>query len=540
MTLRIARVALALALAVLSLLALRPAAQAQGPDLPTFLTFQPLDPAPADSRVSISVRLTTGRGDPIKSKPVTIALTSEITTRTNTDDDGISSLSAKLAMAPGTYTIIASFDGALGLQPARATASLVVTGEATETVLAVRPIGPIAVETNVQLQAQLATVQGAPIEGVRLVASVDGVYASEGTTDANGYAFIGVGKGIALGTHRVVVSFDGTKEYAPSNQQLVLDVRPLEVELHTSPALEGVRVRLLNQVYTTGKDGIVRIPVDSPGTYNVEVLPYQAANSDVRAEFQGWDDGSTTPFNEVKVPSSGPIDIGFNLSYQVRPTFVDLQGRPVDPKRISSISFKRNDGVVYEFANEDPRWLDANYLLRRSNGLDPSDFQYALLSVIVNGTNVVSAQQQRFYVRPNDVWTIQLLLFGAGLQAHDLMFGFPLGSSVRLEYPDHSQGDIPLDKNGEGHVYSLPRGAYKVSVNTHLGIAPVSSLTMSRDQVVDLKVISYLDILTVLLVGLALGPGLLLIGQPRLRQSIWSGAFLKYLRHPFRRRATSE
>jgi hypothetical protein len=535
MRIRLPRIALAVALAVLSVVALGSAAQAQAPDVATFLTIQPNDAIRPGETISISVRLTTGRGDPVTSKSVMISLTSDLTRAVQTDADGNATYTTRVDLTPGAYTIIVSFGGALGLQPSRATEDVVVVGAANETVLTVQPMGPVGIDTNAQLQARLTTAHGAPIEGARLQIIVDGVAGSQGTTDKNGYAFINIGKGNALGTHQVSVVYKGSNEYAPTSQQLNLDIRPLDIELHTSPVLEGVRVMVQNKVYTTDKDGIVRIPVDTPGTYHVEILPYESSNPDVQADFDGWADGTSTPFHDVNVPGSGPIEAGFNLSYQVRQVFIDLQGRPVDPRRISSMTFKRSDGVIYDFNNGDPRWLAANYLVRRLDGLDESPFLYSLLSVIVNGTNVVSEQQQRFTAEPKDTWTIQLLLFSANLKSHDMMFGFPLGSSARLVYPDGMKENIPLNAKGEGQVFSLPRGAYKVGVNTNLGIAPVSSLTMSRDQEVDLKVVSYLDILAVLLVGLVLGPGLLFIGQPKLREFVLSGALLEYARRAVRK-----
>jgi hypothetical protein len=509
MRIRLPRIALSVALAALVVVALDSAAHAQSPDVATFLTIQPIDTISSGSTIPISVRLTTGRGDPVASKSLLISLTSDLTRAVQTDANGNATYTTRVDLAPGNYTIIISFGGALGLQPSRATEDVVVTGEATETVLTVQPIGPVGIDTNAELQARLTTAHGVPIKDARLQIIVDGADGPQANTDQNGYAFISIGKGNTLGNHKVSVVYRGSKEYAPASQQLNLDIRALDIELHTSPVLEGVRVMVQSKVYTTDKDGIVRIPVDAPGT--------------------------SIPFHDVNVPGSGPVEAGFNLSYQVRQVFIDLQGRPVDPRRISSMTFKRSDGVIYDFNNGDPRWLAGNYLVRRLDGLDESPFLYSLLSVIVNGTNVVSEQQQRFTAEPKDTWTIQLLLFSANLKSHDMMFGFPLGSGAKLVYPDGMKENIPLNAKGEGQVFSLPRGAYKVGVNTNLGIAPVSSLTMSRDQEVDLKVVSYLDILAVLLVGFVLGPGLLFVGQPKLRQFVLSGALLDYARGAVRK-----
>jgi hypothetical protein len=149
------------------------------------------------------------------------------------------------------------------------------------------------------------------------------------------------------------------------------------------------------------------------------------------------------------------------------------------------------------------------------------------MSVVVNGTNVVSEQQQRFYAAKNDHWTLQLLLFAAHVVAHDQLFGFPLGTSVHLEYPDKTVQKYPLNAQAETEIVSLPRGQYKISVNTNMGISPLSPLAMSRNQLVDLPVLSYFDMAAAVLLALLVGPGILLIGQPGLRAVIRSGRILR-------------
>jgi hypothetical protein len=277
------------------------------------------------------------------------------------------------------------------------------------------------------------------------------------------------------------------------------------------------------RVFASDKNGVARLPVDEPGVYHVQVLPYESAGSDARIEFGRWEDDVFSTYHDVTVPSdSGPLQVGYDVSYKVRWTFVDLESHRVDPKRVTSITLKGSDGAVYTFPSDQTQWLPALHVIKRLTGLEESALQYSVMDVQLNGTNVVSAMQQRFYVQPNDTWQIQLLLFTAHFSSRDTVFGFPLGQSLRLEYPDRSVENVPLDSKGEATVVSLPRGLYKVNVQQVPGISPQAPLAMSRDQEVVLQVISYLDIAAGVLVMLLFGPGLLLIGRPALRTAIWN------------------
>jgi hypothetical protein len=67
---------------------------------------------------------------------------------------------------------------------------------------------------------------------------------------------------------------------------------------------------------------------------------------------------------------------------------------------------------------------------------------------------------------------------------------------------------------------------YLVKVSGVSGLASLSPVALSRDQVVNLKVISSLDIVVVVLVGASLGLGLLFVGRPWLLSALLSPASL--------------
>jgi hypothetical protein len=147
--------------------------------------------------------------------------------------------------------------------------------------------------------------------------------------------------------------------------------------------------------------------------------------------------------------------------------------------------------------------------------------------VVIDGSNVVSQAQQRYFVNPNDVWPVKLLLYKATFNARDALFGFPLGTGIRMEYPDGDVQTYTFNTNQEYTLDGLARGIYRVTVMGADGYAPPTPIALSRDQDVELMVFSTLDLGVLVGLGLLLSVGLLLFGRPYIvTQTVALGARL--------------
>jgi hypothetical protein len=104
-------------------------------------------------------------------------------------------------------------------------------------------------------------------------------------------------------------------------------------------------------------------------------------------------------------------------------------------------------------------------------------------------------------------------------QTKDAFFGFPVGSAIRLRFPTGRVERHELDENGRALLPSLPRSDYEVTVDGP-GFSFSRPVRLSRNQEVELEVLSYLDIGLAMFVGLAFVIGLPLIRRPDLRLSI--------------------
>jgi hypothetical protein len=172
-------------------------------------------------------------------------------------------------------------------------------------------------------------------------------------------------------------------------------------------------------------------------------------------------------------------------------------------------------GVRETFSDSEPKWLPGGRAVRRSTGLEETKILYSVDTVTVRGSNVVNSKQQRFYPSESRDWQIQLSLYAARFTARDALFRFPIGSGIQLEYPDGHTEQVPFESSGETTVTSLPRGTYHVKVDGP-GLSFSRPIVLSRDQELQLEVISYYDMAAVSVLLTSIVLGLLFIGRPHL------------------------
>lgn len=229
--------------------------------------------------------------------------------------------------------------------------------------------------------------------------------------------------------------------------------------------------------------------------------------------------------------SSG-LTPAFATYRQVRFRFVDPRGKLVDPKRIASVTLRSGTGTKRRVTGRDPFWLLAERTVPLEGGLSRKSVEWSVQSVIVDGSNVVNRGQQRFVPGEQPDVSISVLFFQATFSVRDTLFGFPLGSAIRLRFPDGRVKRYPLANGASLQLPALARGQYEVTVDAG-GLSFTQPVSLSRDQRVALRVTSYLD---VALLGGALGAillGLLLVRRPRLRAAIRDR--LQHLREQLRR-----
>jgi hypothetical protein len=335
-------------------------------------------------------------------------------------------------------------------------------------------------------------------------------------TDGAGIARVRLGRNLPAGQHRLYAFSSGDKHVRGSLANATLVVQPSVLTVNTVPPIADIKFSLEGSVFSTGADGRAHITVERPGTHRLEVLPSDNDASKSRVAFVRWEQNIFVPYRDVDISGDRVLEAGFELSHLVTLAFHDLLGETVAPKRITSTTFKSSYGMTYSFQGAAPMWMQANRIVGRTWGLEEKKFSYALESVFIDGSNVVNRGQQRFLVEPNATWSIETLLYFARFRALDAVFGFPLGEGITMEYPDGRVEKLRFGPDNEIEVGPLARGLYTVQVVGARGAAPPTPVALSRDQYVELKVLSTLDMGVGLTLGIVGALGLLFWGRPYL------------------------
>jgi hypothetical protein len=392
-------------------------------------------------------------------------------------------------------------------------------GQPAATTLTIEPFEPVEIGRPVTIDAQLGLVNSnrtGALDNEVVDLFIDGVHERRTRSDPAGKVSFRLQRDLPPGSYDIQIEYPGSRALTASQATVRLKIVRARVEIQTVPPLPGMKFALGEQIFAADDKGVARLTVDRPGVYPLTVQGIDASDTNIQLKFARWIDDAFTSSRQITVPLSRPLVVGFNVYHRVSQTFVDLADDPINSDRITMLTLRSSQGTVLNLVDGAPRWLLASSIARRTNGLEATQIQYAVDSVMIDGSNVVNQAQQRFYTQPEDTWKIQVLLYSMRVSGRDALFGFPIGSGLRLEYPDGRVAVKPFMSQASVSVDSLVRGIYRVSVTGAPGFAPISPVALSRDQDVRLLVISYLDLAVMLGLAAILGIGLVLVGRPRL------------------------
>jgi hypothetical protein len=395
--------------------------------------------------------------------------------------------------------------------------------------LALEPLPPLVVGDHPTIIAHLTAEFGQPIRNQPIIIFVDGQRKGEGRTDSRGIAAINLRFKFEAGTYRVEAVYPGIISIGVNRAtaELGMVIEPARTAIYTVPPVPGLTFKLNNRTYVTDETGVANIEVNTSGVFTLEVMNIDEGTlpSNIRMEFARWNDNVFTQKRQVYFPRNRRLEVGFTVSYQVSQEFFDSKGQPVAPDRVDSMTV-RGVGSTFTFDKAGPIWLPANRLTRRiGERLQSEEILYYFREILVDGANVVNKSEQRFRIRPDDVWPVEVLLYSARFSARDAMFRFPIGKGVALTYPDGHTEELLFSDPEKAEVVAtgLARGSYSARIIGAGGSAPPTPVHLSRDQDVELLMLSYLDISLIIGIPLIIALAFFFIGRP-----YW----MRVIRHP--------
>ena len=299
------------------------------------------------------------------------------------------------------------------------------------------------------------------------------------------------------------------------------------MEVVTEPPEPGLRLGLAGRVYRTDRRGRAFIPPADLRRLPRRVLEGRILDLGMRIRVlpDRRPDGLRFRIDRwfTRGRATGVALVGtVHRSSPVRFSFVSRTGRRLPHALLDSVHIRRNDGAEFTLTPDQlarPVVLQANRMARIRGALVSKNLLYRIQRVSVGGANVVNRSQQ--YFRPSETRSVRvrLLFYVVGFQARDRLFGFPIGSGIRLVYPDGGVRVHRFERDGEVVIAALPRGSYRVSVDAP-GLSPSTPVSITRDQVTRLQVLSYIDIAVLVLGFAGLLVALVLVPRRALRRRL--------------------
>lgn len=274
---------------------------------------------------------------------------------------------------------------------------------------------------------------------------------------------------------------------------------PGTVTIQTVPALPGVHFSLDGVQGVTAADGSAAVSDRRLDTAAQDlIVPGQQLNNSLRVSLDRVVNDPDHPlFHRLLL-----VDLDEDRAVKVLVT--TPEGAVLPAAEVTSVTLQDSLGRTLQLNSKDlagPAWLASRRTVPDAAGVAARDVVYTVSSVVVHGSNIVSAGRYHFEPEQTADWKVPGIFFTLTVQGDDILGGKPAGRSMRLVYPDHSAVEVPLDSHHRARITDLPRGNYSLRVRGGL-VGLTSQVRLSRNQLITQVVITTGDALVITLAGL--------------------------------------
>jgi hypothetical protein len=207
-------------------------------------------------------------------------------------------------------------------------------------------------------------------------------------------------------------------------------------------------------------------------------------------------------------PNHGPfarlLIVELDVDQLVGVRFTTPHGSPYPASHVTGAVVRDNLGRTLRWRSAQlstPFWLAATRPVRVNSGIKDHTVVYALQAVMVDGSSVVHAGQQRFSPSDTSVWSIGVTLYPLTISGNDFLSGNPAGRTASLTYPDKRTVVVPIGPTYKVTVADLPPGNYQVKVSGGIIRTP-AAVHLSKPSSVVCVVVTVKDALVLLGLGL--------------------------------------
>ena len=280
-----------------------------------------------------------------------------------------------------------------------------------------------------------------------------------------------------------------------------------EVRLRVLPPVAGLSVKHNGVTYKTDSDGFVSIAGTRRDVRPENVTIPELKRGGKRYKFDRWF-GPTTDADMVA---------GMLFYQRTVFDFRNLDGDIVPIDQIQLLRVKAQTGQVVDRTAQqlaDSVELLAQRVQPLGGGPVVKDVNWSAQIVQIRGTNVVRSSAQKWTPSTESKVTFELDFYPMEIRAIDAFYGRGASGDALVEFPDgHTQ--VYALKHGRAVIPALPRGTYQVTIRGG-GKAFKTPVSLSKPQIAEFKVITWLDFASVALFVTFFLVGLLVIGRPHL------------------------
>jgi hypothetical protein len=289
------------------------------------------------------------------------------------------------------------------------------------------------------------------------------------------------------------------------------------VEIITVPSIPGAKFSFDGVTHKADKRGIVRLAIKKGSElHKLSVVDTKVKDGGRDLSFVRWwytgnhDQDFGQKITDIRIHRNLRVMAAFRATQQLSYSFADAAGDVVDRRQVSRIElFGDNGQTVTGDGSGKIRVVGVRPVVSGGTIL-AKQVRYSVQRVDVAGSNVVQVNHQIFVPAHEPRVVVPLLLWTARFSTRDFLFGNPVGKGVRLTYPDKRTIVVPLDTTGKATMVNLARGQYTVRVDGP-GYSFNRPVVLSRNQYIDLPVLTYLDLGVVGALGVAFAATLALL-----------------------------
>ncbi|HEY2296955.1 MAG TPA: hypothetical protein VGH43_04460 [Jatrophihabitans sp.] len=288
------------------------------------------------------------------------------------------------------------------------------------------------------------------------------------------------------------------------------------VRVITEPRTPNVQFDVAGTALTTGPNGI--------GTAPVTDLNYVQDKLTLASSKAGQYQVSALRVSKLQTIVTGQrrLIAAIDVRRGVKLRFVDSHGKPIPASAIGQVTMSAGSGLITTLVGTaltvPPLLLTQVAERIGQHGWGTRTVNYSLSSVTISGANAVFQGKQRFTPLSSKVWTIELSVFSVSLSVRDALFGSTIGTRTVITRPDGSKLAKTVSSNTPRVFTGMVRGLYTLKIDAAV-VGGSTSVLVSRDDQVDLRVITLLDAVVIALAGAMLLPAGVLVAMAVTRRS---------------------